>query len=288
VDRPTVAVYDAAAEAWRARREVRRAAAAQALARNVAAAGGGPVVDLGCGPGWQLPMLGAAAVGLDASRGMVGLARAEYPDVALVRADLEALPFRTGSLGGAWASRSYIHVERCALPLALADLHRALAPDAAVELTLFEGDSDLAAFPDDDFTGRRFAGWTPEALTDVVGGAGFRADVRTEERQLVVSGVRARTLPDFVAPNLRLLTCGLNPSLHAADAGYGYAGPSNRFWTAVVEAGLVRHPRQPRRMVVEDGVGMTCLVKRATARADELSAAEYRAGDAWCAGSSRR
>ncbi len=90
----------------------------------------------------------------------------------------------------------------------------------------------------------------------------------------------ARTLPDFVGPGMRILVCGLNPSLVAADAGYGYAGPSNRFWKAAVASGLVApsRARQPLRLLAEDGVGMTDLVKRATPRADGLTAAEYRAG----------
>jgi TDG/mug DNA glycosylase family protein len=47
-----------------------------------------------------------------------------------------------------------------------------------------------------------------------------------------VSARRARTLPDTVGPGMRLLVCGLNPSLFAADAGVGYARPGNRFWPA--------------------------------------------------------
>ena len=249
------------------------------------------MVDLGCGPGWQLAQLGPGAVGLDAAAAMVDLAR-NAGFGALVNADLEALPFRTGSLGGAWASRSYIHVERDRVPLALADLHRSLAMGAPVDLALFVGDNDLATYAEDDFAGRRFTGWTAQHLADVMVGAGFAdVTVTTEDNLLVVTAVRARTLPDFVGPGMRLLACGLNPSLHAADAGYGYAGPSNRFWKAVAAAGVATALREPRRMVTTDRVGMTCLVKRATPRADELSAAEYRAArrgwSAWSAGSNR-
>lgn len=79
---------------------------------------------------------------------------------------------------------------------------------------------------------------------------------------------------------MRVLFCGLNPSLHAADAGYGYAGPGNRFWPAVAEVGLTSHAREPWRALRHDGIGTTDLVKRATPRAAELSAGEYRAGAA--------
>jgi TDG/mug DNA glycosylase family protein len=77
---------------------------------------------------------------------------------------------------------------------------------------------------------------------------------------------------------MRLLCCGLNPSLHAADAGVGYVSPSNRFWKALALAGLSSVDRDPVRLLEHDGIGMTDLVKRATPRASELTAAEYRDG----------
>ena len=115
----------------------------------------------------------------------------------------------------------------------------------------------------------------PRAPTweDLVAGAGFVASGGT----LVV---RARTLPDSVGAGMRVLVCGLNPSLVAADAGYGYAGPSNRFWPAALAAGLVSRRGDPVRALLDDGVGMTDLVKRATPSARALTADEYRAGAA--------
>ncbi len=86
------------------------------------------------------------------------------------------------------------------------------------------------------------------------------------------------TLADTVGRDLRILVCGLNPSLHAADAGYGFAGPGNRFWSAALQAGVVTSERDPVRALVEDHVGMTDLVKRATPRAAEISTTEYATG----------
>jgi TDG/mug DNA glycosylase family protein len=85
-------------------------------------------------------------------------------------------------------------------------------------------------------------------------------------------------LPDYVAPGLKLLFVGLNPSEYAADAGVGFARPGNRFWPAAVEAGVVTRARDPRHALVVDHVGMTDLVKRATPSASALAPAEYRAG----------
>jgi len=95
-----------------------------------------------------------------------------------------------------------------------------------------------------------------------------------------VRAVRARSLADVVGPGMRLLICGLNPSRYAADAGISFARPGNRFWAAARAAGLVTRDRDPRDALRSHDVGMTDLVKRATARADELGVDEYRAGAA--------
>ena len=77
---------------------------------------------------------------------------------------------------------------------------------------------------------------------------------------------------------MRLLVCGLNPSLYSADAGVGYARPGNRFWPSALAAGIVSIDRDPRHALVHHGVGFTDLVKRPTVGAAELTADEYRAG----------
>jgi TDG/mug DNA glycosylase family protein len=108
--------------------------------------------------------------------------------------------------------------------------------------------------------------------TDLAVGAGFTPPAVAGRGALEV--VRARSLPDTVGPGLRLLVCGLNPSLFAADAGVGFARPGNRFWPAALAAGIVPADRDPDAALAA-GVGMTDLAKRATARADELAVAEY-------------
>ena len=206
------------------------------------------------------------------------------PGALRCRADLAALPVATGSLAGAWASRSYVHLDRRHTPLALADLHRALAPGAPVEFHIFEGDDDFEPFSDDDFPGRRFSHWPQDWIAPLMEGAGFtldaleRLDQPPKAATLIIKGRRARTLPDTVGPEMRLLICGLNPSVYAADAGAGFARPGNRFWPAALAAGLVSTDRDPRRALIDHGVGMTDLVKRATPRADALTPDEYRQG----------
>ena len=77
---------------------------------------------------------------------------------------------------------------------------------------------------------------------------------------------------------MRILICGLNPSVVAADAGYGFAGATNRFWPAAVAAGLLTEPRNLPHALLERGVGMTDLVKRATPKSAEVTRSEYAAG----------
>jgi TDG/mug DNA glycosylase family protein len=117
---------------------------------------------------------------------------------------------------------------------------------------------------------------------DLLVGGGFDVESVTTGRGGAVRVVarRARTLPDTVGAGMRVLVCGLNPSLVAADAGFGYAGPSNRFWPAAVTAGLVSRARHPDHALAADHVGMTDLVKRATPAAAALALGEYEAGAA--------
>jgi double-stranded uracil-DNA glycosylase len=91
-----------------------------------------------------------------------------------------------------------------------------------------------------------------------------------------------RTIPDLVAPGLRVLFAGINPSLYSAAAGYHFARPGNRFWPALHESGFTPRRLRPdeQPLLLEAGLGITNVVARATARADELSTAELRSGGA--------
>lgn len=89
-----------------------------------------------------------------------------------------------------------------------------------------------------------------------------------------------RRVPDLIAPGLNLLFCGINPSLYSAATGHHFARPGNRFWPALYGAGFTRrllHPRE-ENLLLEEGLGITNLVARATATAAELNPEELRAG----------
>src|SRR5258706_4292356 len=89
-----------------------------------------------------------------------------------------------------------------------------------------------------------------------------------------------KTLPDVIAPNLRVLFCGINPSLYSAAVGHHFARPGNRFWPALLGGGFTDRLLGPQedRLLLGFGCGVTDLVSRATVAADELKDEELRAG----------
>ena len=95
-----------------------------------------------------------------------------------------------------------------------------------------------------------------------------------------LAAARDRTIPDVAAPGLRVLFSGINPGLYSAAVGYHFARPGNRFWPALHQSGFTSRQLEPREQdqLLALGLGITNVVARATARADELGAAELREG----------
>ncbi|MCX3063280.1 G/U mismatch-specific DNA glycosylase [Streptomyces beihaiensis] len=87
-------------------------------------------------------------------------------------------------------------------------------------------------------------------------------------------------MPDVVAGGLRVLFCGINPSLMTAVTGHHFARPGNRFWPVLHLSGFTPRRLRPdeQEELLSYGCGITNVVARATARADELSAEEFRQG----------
>jgi double-stranded uracil-DNA glycosylase len=282
VERRTIEAYERGAKGYVQHRRAYAPDDAGGFAAEVPS--GRLRVDVGAGPGHYTALLGEPVVALDAARAMLREVPDRAPAALRVQADVEALPFRPGALAGAWANKCYQHLEAEALPMALAELHRALEVGSPVALHVFAGEGTRRTGDEDEFPGRYFTLWDPDRLVDVVHGGGFTVDgVRVEEARpgwppLRVRARRARTLADRVGPGMRLLVCGLNPSLYAADAGVEFARPGNRFWPAALGAGLVSRDRDPDHALRVHGVGFTDLVKRATVGADELTPEELRAG----------
>jgi TDG/mug DNA glycosylase family protein len=84
-------------------------------------------------------------------------------------------------------------------------------------------------------------------------------------------------LPDILADDLDVVFCGLNPGLQAAAVGHHFAGRGNRFWLVLFLAGFTSRqfdPTDDRRLLTE-GYGLTAVVARPTASADEVSVREF-------------
>lgn len=89
-----------------------------------------------------------------------------------------------------------------------------------------------------------------------------------------------RSVPDLVGPAPRVLLCGINPSLWSGAVGLHFANPSNRLWPVLHASGWTATRLQPHQTdeLAAAGLAVTSLVRRATARADELEDDELRAG----------
>ncbi len=97
-----------------------------------------------------------------------------------------------------------------------------------------------------------------------------------------LSAYAGRTIPDLLGPGLRLLFVGINPGLVSAATGLHFARNGNRFYPALRAAGIlpedVLTPEDAAPVLVERGVGITNMVPRASARADDLTDEELRTG----------
>ena len=104
--------------------------------------------------------------------------------------------------------------------------------------------------------------------------------------QAELQAFRGAELPDLVGPGLRLLFVGINPGLWTAAVQTHFAHPGNRFYPALLLAGIITEPISPsdgmtdvdRDRLRDRGIGITNVVRRATAKASELSDDELRAG----------
>ncbi|MEM9118048.1 MAG: G/U mismatch-specific DNA glycosylase [Cyanobacteria bacterium P01_F01_bin.56] len=89
-----------------------------------------------------------------------------------------------------------------------------------------------------------------------------------------------QTVPDIIGPHLKVLFCGINASIYSAAVGHHFARPGNRLWKTLHRSGFTDRRLSPAEdhTLLDYGYGMTNIVARATARADELDNAELQQG----------
>ena len=97
-----------------------------------------------------------------------------------------------------------------------------------------------------------------------------------------IAAAHGQTMPDIIAPDLDVLFCGINPSLYSVVIGHHFGRPGTRFWKAHYKAGVTPRLYDPSEdaTLIDLGYGITNMAPRATARADELTKAEIKAGQA--------
>lgn len=95
----------------------------------------------------------------------------------------------------------------------------------------------------------------------------------TKEQLLAAT---SKTVRDVIAPDLLVLFCGINPGLYTAAVGHHFARPGNRFWPALFAGGFTERLLSPfdERELLKSGFGITNIVRRATATADQLTKGE--------------
>src|ERR1700755_3180269 len=89
-----------------------------------------------------------------------------------------------------------------------------------------------------------------------------------------------KLVPDLIIKNLIVLFAGINPGLYTAAIGHHFGRPGNRFWPALHAGGFTPRLYSPfeSTRLLDLNLGITNVVERATARADELTDDELRAG----------
>jgi double-stranded uracil-DNA glycosylase len=103
---------------------------------------------------------------------------------------------------------------------------------------------------------------------------------RVHPSKAELEDARGRTIPDVLRPGLEVVFVGINPGLWSGAVGHHFARPGNRFWKALYGSGFTDRLLSPFEdaSLLDSNLGVTNLVARTTARADELSADEIRRG----------
>lgn len=145
-----------------------------AFAELARSTGGGPVAELGCGPGRvtaHLRDLGLDVFGVDLSPVMVDLAREAHPDLRFELGSMDSLDLADGELRGIVSWYSVIHVPSQELPAYFAEFRRVLAPGGHLLLAFFEAEGGpVTAFDHAVATAYR---WPVDDLAALAGEAGF-------------------------------------------------------------------------------------------------------------------
>ncbi len=95
-----------------------------------------------------------------------------------------------------------------------------------------------------------------------------------------IEAAAGKKVPDIIAHGLDVLFCGINPGLYSGATGHHFARPGNRFWPALHASGFTQHLLHPSQesLLLQEGIGITNFVERASRAAAELGKEELREG----------
>lgn len=151
-----------------------------AFAELVRADGGGPVADVGCGPGRLTPYLaelGLDAFGIDLSPEMIRLAKAAHPDLRYEVGTMEALALPDGALGGLMAWYSIIHLPPERVPGTLAEFARVLRPGGRLLMAFQPAEDGLDIQPHNHKVAPSYR-WSLRRMEELLRPPGFRIVAR--------------------------------------------------------------------------------------------------------------
>lgn len=172
----TQATYTAVAPAYFAQNQD-RASLERLLRRLVKFAPDGPILDAGCGPGFDADTLqgwGHSVAALDMSMAMMQTGRPYFPTVRFTQGDLCHLPFAAGTFAGVWMMASLLHLPRPDAAAALLEARRVLCPDGIGFISVKEGTGEgWAGAPGSSTQRRYFIYWQPDQLDAALTAAGF-------------------------------------------------------------------------------------------------------------------
>ncbi|WP_018640138.1 class I SAM-dependent methyltransferase [Parafrankia elaeagni] len=137
---------------------------------------GGPVADLGCGPGYAAACLhrsGLEVFGLDLSAEMVSLARRSHPELRFEVGSMTALDLPDQTLGGVLCRYSLIHTPPADILAVLAEIHRVLAPGGHLLLGFPAADESAAGVQAYDHRVAPAYRWPPDDLARLARQAGL-------------------------------------------------------------------------------------------------------------------
>lgn len=155
-------------------------AALNLFAAQVLAAGGGPVADVGCGPGHvtaHLNTLGVDCFGIDLSPGMIEVARSEHPGLRFEVGSMTDLDLPDASVSGLIAWWSLIHIPDDVVPVVLAHFHRVVRPGGPLQVGFHVGDQAGAPGESTTVYGHRRR---PDRVADWLRDAGFTVEAQWE------------------------------------------------------------------------------------------------------------